>query len=401
MRPPYTALGILTGSNRSWSARLIRAAILLSAFPASPPPVSPQSDGDPIALGEYRLLHSAILEEDRPLQIHLPWGYETGEGSYPVLYLFYSDWVEGYFAQAVNDLYLLSMERIPPMILVGIPNTQRYRDLYPWPMENGQGGEAARFLSFVQQELFPWVEARYRTQPYRILVGPQAAAVFGAFALLEASDAFQAFVVNDPCRLDGGERSLCADLVAFSRTPGARGKYFAVSHDAADTRWPLQRLRNLETGFREGSVPGFRWRVELEEEWPFFLAPVQIRDALLDLFADYPFREVASARTLRDVEEHYRKVSGAFGFVVQPPNLILSQVSDRMVDRGDYLEALEVLHSLVQLYPSSGDGPWRLANLHRVMGDTATAIRYYEEILRRDPNMTPAREWLDRLRGGG
>ena len=34
------------------------------------------------------------------------------------------------------------------------------------------------------------------------------------------------------------------------------------------------------------------------------------------------------------------------------------------------------------------------------MGDTAAAIRYCEECLRRDPNMTPARDWLKRLKGG-
>ena len=69
------------------------------------------------------------------------------------------------------------------------------------------------------------------------------------------------------------------------------------------------------------------------------------------------------------------------------------------MERGEYQEALGVLNRLVEIYPSSLDGPWHLANLHRVMGDTATAIRYYEECLRRDPNMTPARDWLERLGG--
>jgi hypothetical protein len=43
------------------------------------------------------------------------------------------------------------------------------------------------------------------------------------------------------------------------------------------------------------------------------------------------------------------------------------------------------------------NGVWGLANLHRVMGDTAAALRYYEECLRRDPNMAPARDWVRRL----
>ena len=69
-------------------------------------------------------------------------------------------------------------------------------------------------------------------------------------------------------------------------------------------------------------------------------------------------------------------------------------------EAGEHEAALEVIQHLHHLYPASMNGVWRLANVHRELGDTATAIGYYEECLRRDPNMTPAREWLERLRGG-
>jgi len=72
-----------------------------------------------------------------------------------------------------------------------------------------------------------------------------------------------------------------------------------------------------------------------------------------------------------------------------------------LANQGAHQAALEVLNRLVKLHPSSLDGPWQLANLYRVMGDTATAIGYYEECLRRDPDITPARQWLERLKGGG
>ena len=70
----------------------------------------------------------------------------------------------------------------------------------------------------MREELIPFVDREYRTRPYRIMVGPQAASVFGLYALLEAPGSFQAFVLNDPCQLDGPERSLCGELVTFART---------------------------------------------------------------------------------------------------------------------------------------------------------------------------------------
>jgi tetratricopeptide (TPR) repeat protein len=101
------------------------------------------------------------------------------------------------------------------------------------------------------------------------------------------------------------------------------------------------------------------------------------------------------------IQAHYDSVSTSLGFTVEPPDLVLTLSGNALMERGAYPEALEVMNHLAELYPSSLNAPWGLANLHRVMGDTATAIRYYEECLRRDPGMIPAREWLRRLRGGG
>ena len=86
------------------SRRSVRLGISVLPFLlATPNPASPQSDGDPVSLGSYRVLHSEILGEDRVLQVHLPRGYDSSDLEFPVVYLFYSDWETGYFAQVVND----------------------------------------------------------------------------------------------------------------------------------------------------------------------------------------------------------------------------------------------------------------------------------------------------------
>jgi hypothetical protein len=363
---------------------------------------SAQADGDPVTLGIYRLLHSEILGEDRVFQVHLPTGYESTQATYPVVYLFYSDWVEGYYAQLVNDLYHLSTDRMPPVILVGVKNTYRYRDLLPWPRSPERAeeeGHADRFIRALNQDIIPFIDREYRTKSYRLMVGPQAAAVFGIYTLLESPETFQAFFLNDPCRADYEERSLCRELVEFASTQAARGKYFAVSHEASDDRWDMRRLDSLDDGLEKGATEGFRWRIEVKQDWPFFLAPVETRPALMDLFSDYPLPSIESVNGWPEIESHYARVSRNLGFDVEPPNLVLTQAGHALMERGDFAAALEVLTHLVEIHPHSLDGPWQLANLHRVMGDTATAIRYYEECLSREPDMVPARTWLERLRG--
>ena len=61
--------GTLTGRARGRLPRAVRALILLMAFPGDPEAAAPQQDGDPVVLGHYRMLHSAVLGEDRLLQI--------------------------------------------------------------------------------------------------------------------------------------------------------------------------------------------------------------------------------------------------------------------------------------------------------------------------------------------
>jgi enterochelin esterase-like enzyme len=378
---------------------LVVASIALSVFQRS---AHTQSDGETISLGVYRKVNSQILDEDRILQVHVPTGYESTEANYPVIYLFYSDWVEGYYSQLVNDLYHLSIDRIPPFILVGVENTYRYRDLLPWPRSADRADEegfADRFLRALREEIIPFVDAEYRTKPFRVMVGPQAAAVFGVYTLLESPETFQAFILNDPCRFDFPQGSLCADLAAHASTSASAGTYFAVSHAASDDRWDMAMLEELRTNLDRNAVEGFRWRIDFEADWPFFLAPVNARSALMDLFKDYPFPSVDAVEGWEEIRAHYHRLSQDIGFTVDPPNLVLTQAGHQLAESGEHEAALEVLHHLVELHPHSLDGPWQLANLHRVMGDTAVAIRYYEECLRREPNMVPARSWLERLRG--
>jgi tetratricopeptide (TPR) repeat protein len=115
-----------------------------------------------------------------------------------VIYLLYGDQTEGYLAETVFALERLGGgAEIPEFILVGIHNTDRYGDLLPVGRE-GQPGGADRFMDFLEEELFPFVEAEYRTKPYRLLIGPQAGGAFGLYALIRRPALFNAFVLENP-----------------------------------------------------------------------------------------------------------------------------------------------------------------------------------------------------------
>ena len=96
---------------------------------------------------------------------------------------------ERQFGHTVTTVEFLSRNgRMPPMIVVGLFNTDRTRDLTPYKDKEDDAqlptaGGADRFLQFVETELMPWVERQYRTQKFRAFAGHSFGGLFAMHAL--------------------------------------------------------------------------------------------------------------------------------------------------------------------------------------------------------------------------
>ena len=157
-----------------------------------------------IIIGQTSTLHSDILNEDRKLEIHLPKGYEDSNNTYPVLYLLDSDYN---FKHAVGTAeYLYLNRRIPQMIIVGIRNTRRNRDLSPNSPELskeerdrlGMIGGADNFMDFLNKELRPYINKKYKAAPYDIIVGHSLGGLFNTYSFFKKPDIFDAYLTISP-----------------------------------------------------------------------------------------------------------------------------------------------------------------------------------------------------------
>jgi hypothetical protein len=152
--------------------RIFCALILIS----SAIPSHAQADGEPVVIGKKIQIHSRVLSETRFLFIAKPAGYDEEPERYPVLYLLDGD--EDNFVQVTGIVqFLAASERIPPLLVVGVANTDRTHDLTPSTEVETEirfhpkNGGANMFLQFVSNELIPYVDQHYRTRPYKILIG--------------------------------------------------------------------------------------------------------------------------------------------------------------------------------------------------------------------------------------
>jgi predicted alpha/beta superfamily hydrolase len=161
----------------------------------------------PFVLGVTETLHSALLKEDRIVNIYLPEGYkENDTTTYPVIYLLDGGRDED-FIHIVGVVQYNSFSwigRVPESIVVGIANTDRKRDFtFPTAIAEHQKtfpttGHSAQFISFLAQELQPYIAGKYRAGASRTLIGQSLGGLLATEILLKQPTLFDQYIIVSP-----------------------------------------------------------------------------------------------------------------------------------------------------------------------------------------------------------
>ena len=160
---------------------------------------------------EIVTIHSKVLNEDRKIYIHCPKPDSTNlDKRFPVLYLMDGENHFELLAHYADYLSRPDVLAIPKMIIVGIPNTQRRRDLTPTVsttdylgktdtsnLTKPSGGNES-FLKFINTELIPSIDKSYKTKPYKIFAGHSFGGLSSINCMLTHPDMFDAYIAVSP-----------------------------------------------------------------------------------------------------------------------------------------------------------------------------------------------------------
>jgi predicted alpha/beta superfamily hydrolase len=160
---------------------------------------------DPVPAHDSFTVVSKILGENRPINVYTPRAYRASTtAKLPVLYM-PDGAIDEDFPHVVNTVdSLITLGVIRPVIVVGIPNTQRRRDLTgPTRIKEDSAiaprvGGSAAFRGFIRDELFPAVRSRYRVTGERAIVGESLAGLFIVETFLAEPAMFDHYVAIDP-----------------------------------------------------------------------------------------------------------------------------------------------------------------------------------------------------------
>lgn len=159
---------------------------------------------DPIPEHETFKIQSKQVGEERVINVWTPENYKTSKDALPVMYM-PDGGIKEDFPHIANTLAKLIKEnKIKPLILVGIENTQRRRDLTGFT-EVAKDKEIApvvggseKFRAFVKEELFPEINKRYRTTSEKSIIGESASGLFVMETFFLTPEMFDNYIAFDP-----------------------------------------------------------------------------------------------------------------------------------------------------------------------------------------------------------
>lgn len=363
-----------------------------------------------ITIGRSDSVYSQILHENRKLWVHLP-DENSPDGifakeHYPVIYLL--DGWEQNFSVVTSMVELLSGGggnlAFPKMIVVGIPNTYRTRDLTPThvaampmmdSMEASTSGGGEKFISFIQSELIPHIDSLYPTAPYRILIGHSLGGLMSVYTLINHTDLFNAYVAIDPSMFWDDKFVLKEMKEALSEKQFEKRSLFLAAANTMNSGFdtsiigPIMRcnfqLRDYLNTYKESKlVSGYKYYPEYDHN----SVPLPAEyDALRFIFnfynLNFPFAEFFKPSFKADtlLTEHYKYISSQMGYTVFPPEQLVNGLGCQLMSMKQFDRAYYFFKMNIDNYPQSFNAYDSMGDLFAAKGEKKKAIEYYRKVL--------------------
>jgi predicted alpha/beta superfamily hydrolase len=347
-----------------------------------------QQQIDNILLGKTVEFNSKILKEKRDILIYTPTGYEESDINFPTLYI--TDGAENFFIATAMVNFLSRSRQIPRMIVVGIPNVNRNRDLSPSVIQgtsNPGGGD--NFLTFFEDELIPYVDKTYRASNYKILFGHSLGGVFANYALLTRPELFNAYIAASPYLMhDNGYLIKEAESKLDNLSNFDRQLFITLGDEPA-----YHESLNRFTSLLEDKAKTLRWDYQIFNDEDHGSIPViSLLKGLKYIYSDFQISMETTTEGLEAILDHYSMVKSKYDYSVDISEATFNIIGYRLLQNGEIDKAIEVFEYNVKLYPESANVYDSFAEALEQKGRTREAAENYETAVNigkeiNDPNL--------------
>ncbi len=370
-----------------------------------------------ITIGIIDSVQSKILGEKRKIWVYVPDQDANSIFSkqpYPVVYLLDGN---SHFHSVVGMIHQLSRNMFcPKMIVVGILNTDRTRDLTPTHIDaesphyvssadsafykTSGGGE--NFIAFIENELMPHIEATYKTAPYKMLIGHS----YGGLAVMQTfvhhNNLFNTYISIDPSMHWDNQKLMkqAQKLLAEKRFEG-KSLYMGIANtmdkDIDITKVPkdttegthiIRPILALHSSFEQNKLNGIKYKGKYYAEDTHSSAPlITTYDALRFIFDYYPLKLTMKDYTDSTIaladkyQNHFNKISQLIGYTEKPDEREMNYMGYDFLEQEHYSKAKSFFKMNVVNYPESFNVYSSMGDFYIAIGDKEKAIEFYTKSL--------------------
>jgi predicted alpha/beta superfamily hydrolase len=373
-----------------------------------------QNQNNNIVIGTIDTVHSSILNENRAIWIHVPGSAQNNIYSptrYPVIYLLDGDAHFDYVVGMMHQLSQINGNTIcPEMIVVGIPNTDRTRDLTPTHMNpnarfdsnfvrTSGGGE--KFISFIEKELIPHIDSLYPTASYRMLIGHSFGGLMVVYTLLNHSNLFNSYLAIDPSLwwddqaiLKQAQKNLDTEDLNGKRLYLAMANTLPNNEDTSQIRTDTSLAKSHPVSILEFTdLLKDKSKNGLFSDWKYYdqdnhgsVPLIATYDALHFFFNFYKlpsFAVLSDSLTNTDsvLTAYSEKLSKNMGYKILPQESLVNGLAYNFLANKMLSKALSLFEMNIRNYPNSFNVYDSIGDYYSAISNKEKAIKYYEKAL--------------------
>jgi predicted alpha/beta superfamily hydrolase len=372
-----------------------------------------KEEKESIVIGKTDSVQSTILGENRKIWVHVPDVAANSKERFPVAYVLDGD---GHFSSVVGMIQQLSTINgnlmCPKMIVVGILNTDRTRDLTPThmdvdPMMNDSAfvrtsGGGENFIAFIEKELMPHIDANYPAAPYKMLIGHS----FGGLAVMQTfvhhNDLFNSYICIDPSMWWDNEKLLIqTQKVLSEKNFAGKSLYLGIANtledgmdikkvqkDNSEETKHIRSILKLQAAFEKNKQNGLIYQGKYYADDTHGSVPLITEyDALRFFFDFFPLKlgmkdfTDSTGTMATKYQNHFANLSQKMGYQLKPDEGEINYMGYDFLGKKLYKTAESLFKLNVYNHPESFNVYDSYGDYFIAIGDKANAIIHLKKAL--------------------
>lgn len=330
-------------------------------------------------------INSKKLGEERTFTITLPANYESSpEKKYPTLLVLDGEYLASPFQGILK--FGNYWDDLPEMIIIAV--NQNYGDKRFKDSEFDQtglpSGTGANFFEFIGVELLPYVEKKYRTQPFRIIAGHDTTAGFLNFYLYKDNPVFNAYISLAPEMAPEMEKRIAERLAILTKPV-----FYYQATGEGDLKELREKTAALDQNIKAIGKKSFKYQYDdFTGASHYSLVAQAIPQALYFIFDGYqPISMVEFQEKIVTLDkgytqyliDKYKNLEDNLGMKVQPRLTDFRAIEAAIMKNKAYPEFQELSKYAEKHYPKTTLSVYHQGMYYEKMGEFKKAIKEYQK----------------------